>query len=117
MSGELGTCRACPAAVRWASMVDEHGAPKLRDGKPVRNPLDAASLGHDRSAQVLADPELMARTHAVLFSPLTGNGMMLTAATLGDARRWFVAGKVSLHLSHFATCPKRDRFARERGGS
>lgn len=104
-------CRACPAPVLWATMVDEAGAPKMKDGKQVRNPLDREPLGQDRSEQVLADPDLMTRTHAVIFSPHTENGMMLTAATLEDARRWFTAGQVSLHLSHFATCPERQRYA------
>lgn len=101
---DLGKCRACPAQMIWANMLNVDGTPSLNaKNVQARNPLDVAELD---MAMVTA------ATHAVAFSPGSGNGMMVTAETIEDVRRWVAKGQVTVHLSHFATCPERGRFKR-----
>jgi hypothetical protein len=90
----MSQCRVCPAEITWCKMLPS-GA---------RNPLDVET----------ADPagEIIGR-HLVAFNPKTGNGIMVTAENAEDVRRW-VGGGVTLHLSHFATCPAREHV-RKRG--
>jgi hypothetical protein len=86
-------------------MVDENGRPRLKPNtdKPQLNPLDVDELDVG-----LTD----GATHAFVLSPKTGNAMAITDAVLADARRWALQHSATFHLSHFATCPERDKFRR-----
>jgi hypothetical protein len=100
-----GKCRACPAEMIWAQMVEvENHEPKLTSGgKPVLNPLDVDPL----------DPATVtALTHAVAYNPHNAHGIMVTEANIALVPGWAEAG-ATFHLSHFATCPERGRFKRD----
>jgi hypothetical protein len=84
----MSQCRVCPAEIIWCKMLPS-GA---------RNPLDTERA--DSRGEIVGK-------NLVAFNPETGNGIMVTAANADDVRRW-VGGGVTLHLSHWATCPARD---------
>jgi hypothetical protein len=84
-----GTCRACGAPMLWAQM------PSGR-----LNPLDPDPVDAEVGKGVVA------------YNPNTGHALPVNNANIGDCPRWAARG-ASFHVSHFATCPERDRFRRE----
>jgi hypothetical protein len=115
LKGEgMSSCRACPAEVIWAKMVDGTGEPKMKvkkDGSsaPISNPLDPP-MDDAVSDELLTSLESAIAAHAVMFSPKTGNGMMLATDTYERARRWWAERRVTFHTSHFSSCPARAQF-------
>ena len=79
-------CRACDARMLWATMPS--GA---------HNPLDVEQVVPQVGMGVVA------------YNPKTGNAQMVTAANILETAKW-ADGGVTFHLSHFATCPERERF-------
>lgn len=100
MPEPTGTCRACKAPMLWA---------KMPSGK--RNPLDVEPVAE--IAQLNDADRLLPVPGLTAYNPETEGGMPITTANLGQMLRWVEEGRVSAHVSHFATCPERDRFKRD----
>jgi len=83
-------CRACPAEIIWATMPS--GA---------YNPLDAGEVPCEVGKGVVA------------YNPATGGGVMVSARNIMQCYGWAQRG-VTFHLSHFATCPERQKFKQEK---
>lgn len=100
---DRGACRACGAEMLWAVMVEPDGTLRVDErGRERRNPLDAEPLNPATVTEA---------THAVALNPRNGHGTMVTGETIGQLASWAAAG-ATFHLSHFATCPERQRFRR-----
>jgi hypothetical protein len=91
----LGHCRSCPADVRWSIMV----------GSGKRNPLDVEEL----SWEAILDPSRGVKPGIIAFSTGSGNAQPVTNENLDQVAGWHARGVVTLHVSHFATCPARDQ--------
>lgn len=77
---DVGRCRACPALMLWATDVNT-GNKQCLDVEPDLERGNVAFIGNDS---------------CVTFGPAQARVL-----------RWF---GYRLHLSHFVTCPERDRF-------
>lgn len=95
----LGPCRGCGELMIWATMIDADGMPKLKDGKPIRNPLNVDRVEPTRNA--------------IVFAYGSGHGMSVPDATVVRAVKWIESLNASAHISHFATCTMRGRFRRD----
>lgn len=96
----LGHCRSCPAEVKWGRMVES--------GK--LNPLDVTELTW---AEIL-DPARGVKPGIFAFSHGSGNVQSVTNANLDQVAEWHAREVISLHVSHFATCPNRDAHRKSR---
>jgi hypothetical protein len=81
-------CGACKAPIQWAKM-----------GSGKMNPLDVEQVPAEAKKGVIA------------FNPRTGAGSSVTVKNLADCAMWREKG-ATFHISHFATCPKAQRFKR-----
>lgn len=91
----MNQCRACPAEVLWCEMANT--------GKP--NPLDTATIPIE---EVLAG-----KRGVTAYNPNTRRGMSVTKTNVDQVVKWALAG-ATFHLSHFATCPARQQFKKEK---
>lgn len=87
-AGQQGPCRACKTLMLWVLMPS---------GK--LNPLDVGEVTPQSRKGVIA------------FNPATGGGRPVTVANEAECAALAEKG-VTFHLSHFATCPERQRFKR-----
>ena len=80
----MNTCSTCGAVIDWAQTTS--GA---------RMPLDPA-------------PVDFAASGLVAFNPATGRARVLAGDDIQRVEGWRAAG-VTLHRSHFSTCPSAER--------
>lgn len=88
---DLGPCRSCHAAMRWARTTKGKNIPLDREPNVQRGNVLLVGEGHEERAHVFGDPE-----KAVAAA--------LELGTDPNAR----------YLSHFATCPNRTKHRRRR---
>jgi hypothetical protein len=84
----LGRCRSCGAEVIWS--------PVAATGSLM--PLDVQT-------ELAPEPKLVA------FNPETQVCRVLKRSDLRDAEQWMSHG-VTIHRSHYATCPDAERWRR-----
>jgi hypothetical protein len=72
------------------------------------NPLDVEELTW---AEIL-DPARGVKPGIFAFSPGSGNAQPVTNANLDQVAEWHGREVVTLHVSHFATCPNSARHRR-----